>query len=152
MGEFNFSPYQIAVMAMSIEEAGAAFYEILANSVDDQRLIDMFTNLSKEELKHKEAFSSIAAFFHQKDLNEYAVDVAMLMQANLNKLKAAVFNMRNQPKNIREALDIAIHAEEESIRIYTEMYNVYIAKFHAVLLAIIDEEKRHLKKLIKTKF
>lgn len=151
MGEFYFSPSQIAVMAMSVEEEGATFYKILANTVDDQSLIDMFTALSNDELEHKEVFSRIAASFRQEDLNEYAVDVAMLMQTNLDKLKAAVLNMRNQPKNIQEALDIAINVEEESIRVYSEMHDVYIAKFHLVLSAIIDEEKRHLKKLREVK-
>ena len=147
MGEFYFSPYQIAVMAMNIEEAGATFYEILANSVDDRALSKMFADLSREELEHKEKFGSIALVLRQEDLNEYAVDVAGLIQANLDDLKSAAFNIRNCPQNIQEALKIAIRTETESIRIYSEMYNVYIDKFHPVLAAIIQEEKKHLKKL-----
>jgi rubrerythrin len=151
MGTFYFSPYQIATMAMSIEEAGATFYEILSNSVDARKLKDMFIGLSKAELQHKDAFSMIADSFHHEDMNEYAVDVAILIQDNLNQLKAVAFNIRNQPNNLQEALDIAIHTEKEAIHIYTEMQKVYIDKFHPVLSAIIKEEKIHLEKLIETK-
>jgi rubrerythrin len=147
MAEYYFSPYQIAEMAMGVEEEGARFYQELAGSVDNGRLKGIFANLARAELKHRETFRTIADTLHKEDLNEYSVDVAGLMRAYLERLKATAFKARPSTENpsiILEALAIAIHTEEEAISIYAEMRRVFIDKFREVLTAIIEEERKHL--------
>ncbi len=56
MAEYNFSPRQIAEMAMGVEEAGEEFYTKLASVLDDQKLKDIFLILSKAELQHRDMF------------------------------------------------------------------------------------------------
>ena len=151
MSAFFFSPYKIAEMAMKVEEAGAVFYEILANSVDDRELRSTFMGLSSAELKHRDKFREIAQTFNQEDYNEYAVDVSALIQPHLDNLRSAAFNLRRQPSDMSAALAVAINIEDESIRIYTEIRTIFIEKFHPVLSAIIEEEKKHLKMLTAIK-
>lgn len=146
MAEYNFSPHQIAEMAMSVEEAGVIFYERLATLVDDPKLKQIFTTLSKAELGHRDTFRGIADSSLKDGLSEYSVDLSLLMKNHIDKLKEAAFNMRsfsNKPTTIQEALSIAIHIEQEAIRIYTEMRNTFIERFHEVLSGIIEEEKKH---------
>jgi rubrerythrin len=154
MGEFYFSPYQIAEMAMTVEEEGARFYMALAGLIDGEKIKNIFLFLSKAELEHRDTFRSIAATLHKEDFNEYSVDVKMLMQTHLNKLKRLAFNMRiarEKQLGIPETIDIAINTEKEAIKIYSQMYRAFIEKFHEVLLAIIKEEKKHLEMLNKVK-
>ncbi len=76
------------------------------------------------------------------------------MQSHVDKLKEVAFNMKSfssKPDNVQEALNIAIYTEEEAIRIYTEMYNSFVDKFHDILTKIIDEEKKHLEILTDIK-
>lgn len=134
-------------MAVGVEEAGVVFYERLAALVRDDQLKSIFLSLSKAELKHRDRFKDIADSFRHETPNEYSIDISMLMQSHVDKLKEAAFNMRPFSKNpvaVPDALNIAVHTEEEAIHIFTEMRGSFIEKFHGVLSAIIEEEKKHL--------
>ncbi|HTZ11028.1 MAG TPA: ferritin family protein, partial [Candidatus Margulisiibacteriota bacterium] len=122
--------------------------------IDDKKVKNIFLTLSGAELSHREAFRSIAVTLRKEDLNEYSVDVSRLIRAHLELLKGLVFDMRlarEKRTGVPEALDIAIHTEREAIQIYSQMYRVFIEKFHEVLLVIIKEEKKHLELLNKVK-
>ena len=54
--DFNFSPYKIAEMAISVEEEGAKFYTLLSNSADSEKLKNVFSTLAKAELMHQNRF------------------------------------------------------------------------------------------------
>jgi rubrerythrin len=152
--EFYFSPYKIAEMAMDVEEQGAKFYKALAGPVVDEKLKSIFLALSDMELDHKDKFRGIAARLRKEDLNEYSVDVTMLMRTHLEKLRRLAFDMSTERKkrpDIAQAIDIAVNIEKQSIKIYSRMYRAFIEKFHEVLLAIIKEEKKHLELLNKVK-
>ena len=154
MAEYNFSPRQIAEMAMGVEEAGEKFYTKLADVLDDKKLKDIFISLSKAELQHRDIFKSIADSFSGEEDSEYSIDLPALMQSYVEKLKDVVFNLQSfssKPDNMQEALNIAVYTEEEAIRIYTEMYNSFVDKFHNILTKIISEEKKHLKILDEVK-
>lgn len=143
----DFSAYQVAEMAMGVEEAGASFYERLAAVAEDETLKDIFIALAKAELSHREQFRGIADSFRNDDRNEYAVDLCLLMKNYIDSLKAAAFTLQSFSKNptrIHDAIDIAIHTEQEAIRIFTGMHNAFIERFRGVLSAIIEEEKKHL--------
>ena len=147
MAEYNFSPRQIAEMAMGVEEAGEEFYTKLASVLDDQKLKDIFLILSKAELQHRDMFKNIAGSFSGEEDSEYSIDLPTLMKRYIDKLKEVAFNIKSfssKPDNVQEALNIAIYTEEEAIRIYTEMYNSFVDKFHDILTKIINEEKKHL--------
>lgn len=154
MGEYQFSVYQIAEMAMGVEEAGVNFYKTLATVVDDKKLKDIFTALAKAELGHRDTFKNIADSFRKDDFDEYSINFPMLMKNYIDKIKEATFNMRSFSKNpasIEEAIGIAIHTEQESIRIYTEIKNMFIERFHKIFESIISEERKHLEILTDIK-
>jgi len=154
---YQFSSYQIAEMGMEIEVAGAKFYALLANSTQDKKLKDIFTILSKAEIEHREVFRCIADTFRMQDVSEYSIDLEADMKNHIMELKEIVLSFQSLPKapaNILEAIEIAIKTETNAVRIYTEILTSLTEKFHGVLSAIINEERKHLEMLlgIKDKF
>lgn len=75
MGEFYFSLYQIAEMAMKIEEAGARFYAQLARTADREDLRKVFHSLAQAEGEHQKAFARIADEFRSAGAQEYSIDL-----------------------------------------------------------------------------
>jgi rubrerythrin len=147
MGQFYFSIYEIAAMAMDIEETGAQFYASLAGATQDEALIKIFLTLSSAESQHKKTFQDIAASFQKGDRIEYSVNLPALIQANIDKIKEAAFSLALPPKgplDIRKALAIAIHTEEVSIRVYTDMADIFAARFREIIDSLIQEEQKHL--------
>jgi len=152
---YYFSPYRIAEMAMQVEEAGVEFYKNLASRNKDETTKKVFLFLADQELSHYKGFSVVASEMKQNNSEyEYSIDVARLLQQSIDDLKDSAFNT-NSPKtdsiDIKKCLDIAIHIEEESARIYQEIYKSFIEKFHKVILKIINEEEKHLKTLLNVK-
>jgi rubrerythrin len=151
MAEYYFSAYQIAEMAVKVEEAGARFYARLADSVKAQEVKNVFMILSKAEVRHQDAFRKIADSFRKEEAGEYSVDLAMLMQNHTDKLKEMVFNLdraAGASAGVPGAIEVAIQTEKEAIRIFAEIYDNYTEKYHEVLLKIINEEKKHLEILL----
>ena len=147
MVEYQFSPYQIAEFAMGIEEAGMAFYETLAAASDDAKIKSIFTALSKAESGHKAVFKRIADSLRNAAPEEYSVDISSLVREDIDSLRDAAFNLRSfpeKPRSIQDAIAVAIHTEEEAIRIYTQMRDTFIERFNEVFSSVLNEEKKHL--------
>jgi rubrerythrin len=54
-----FSPYEIAILAMQIEEEGYIYYSKLFNLATDNETKSMFNLLVNQESKHKEFFKKL---------------------------------------------------------------------------------------------
>lgn len=144
----------VARLAMDIEDAGWQFYRKLADISADEKVKSLFTYLAHQEAEHKIIFDRIRREAENEPENEYVINVISLMQTEINDLKTFVFPEHIDPSahiDIHLALQIAIHAEEESIRIYSEIQRVFIDRFSDVLTKIVDEEKRHLALLLEFK-
>ena len=155
MGDHYFSIRHIAEMAMHVEEDGHAFYCDLARFADAKDARRIFSALAEAELKHKEFFRGMAETFRDQEEQEYSIDLAALMQGHMDKLKESAFNLRSFLKkktvSIQDALNAAIHAEAEAVRVYTEISVVFVEKFRKPLEIIINEEKKHLEILNNVK-
>ena len=151
MGDHFFSIRHVAEMAMQVEEDGYEFYSDLARLAEAKEVRPVFSALAEAELKHKEFFRGIVEAFQDQDEREYTIDIAALMRGHTNKLKESAFNLRSFLKkeltSIQDALCVAIRAEEEAIRIYTEISTVFSEKFRKPLVIIIHEEEKHLEML-----
>jgi len=142
--EFHFSPYEIAEMAISIEEEGVKFYTVLAESASSEKLKGIFSVLAKAEATHKEKFREIANANREEDDTDYSIDISMLMHRHIEELKNLAFKFSAKIDSEKEALKMALDIERTAIKIYTDMKSSFIAKFHGILSKIIDEENKHL--------
>lgn len=155
MPYYYFSPCQIAEIAMRVEEAGAAFYSemaVLADNAEHKRTGTAFRILAETEIEHRDLFKAIAEDVKQSNGGqEYSVDICKQMETALDRIQSHAFDKTGlHPSSItlKEALEIAINTEKESIRVYMEIYNAFVERFHKILARIIDEEKEHMKMLI----
>jgi rubrerythrin len=136
----------IARLAMDVEDAGWQFYRKLAGVSEDKKVKELFTYLSDQEAKHKIIFGSIVQEVQTEQENEYVIDVISEMQTGIRDIKKFIFPSEIDPSahiDIVVAIQIAIHAEDESIRVYTEMKRVLIDRFSNVLTKVITEEQNH---------
>jgi rubrerythrin len=133
-------------LAMNIEDAGWQYYRKLASASEDEKTIQLFTYLADQEIQHKIIFETIAREAESEQEHEYVIDVIREMQTGIHDLTTFVFPEHIEPGthiDMEIALDNAIHAEEESIRVYGEMKRVFIDRFSTVLTKVIAEEQRH---------
>jgi len=149
--EYNFSPYEIAKMAMSIEEEGARFYTALSNAASSDAVRDIFAALSREEIEHRDKFSEIAEAHHKEDKAEYTIDISTLMEKHIEEIKDLSFKVKSSAATVEDALNMAIDVEKTAINIFSKMYESFIDRFHEVLSALINEEKKHLEVLTDMK-
>lgn len=136
----------IARLAMDIEDAGWQFYRKLAAASEDEKVIKLFTYLADQEIQHKIIFETIARDVQNEQENEYVINVIAELETGISDLTTFVFPAHIDPSthiDMETAIHNAIHAEEESIRVYSEMKRVFIDRFSTVLTKVITEEEQH---------
>jgi len=141
----------IISFVIQVEKEGAAFYRKLAAEVRGQATKNVFLGLLKDEVQHQKDFESIAeamgggAYAMASDMN-----LAGVMSAVVDRLKRGIAGselLDMDGATLKEALDIGIHTERETIRVYTELLGIQFPELAKVLPRVIDEEKKHLASL-----
>jgi rubrerythrin len=143
---YTFSSAEIALLAADVEQASAAFYQNLAHSAIGLPSGELFTTLSDQERAHERSFRAIAKVFQSRDGEyEYSIDLYAIMHHILTKLKAQAFqpSLAKRPRELGEALTLALDSEETAVKVYTEMRRNFTAEFHEVLDGIILVEGDH---------
>jgi rubrerythrin len=145
---YPFASYQIAELAMQLEEEGQKFYLQVADKVDDKTVKEVFIFLAQQEAVHKTHFSQIAERLKEKDTpDRYLLDIYENMKSALSAAKNHIFNILTTTENnidISKSLEIAMQAEKEAIKFYSEISLMVLEKYKEVIKKIIDEEKQHL--------
>ncbi len=151
LGSGKISPKEIARLAMSVEEEGIRFYRHCMAISDSPEAKKVFQFLVKEETAHYEYFGSLAEAADAEAVS----GVSRLKDSYLEKVKEAMRSalfgakeMGQKDLNLTQALRMAIRAEKEAVRVYTDMLPFYASKTQEMLKRIIEEESRHLKVLL----
>jgi rubrerythrin len=145
---FQFSVYQIAELAVEVEEASTNFYKRLALTTDDPAIKDTFNLLSQQESGHRNVFAQMTRDLKGRNEEfEYVIDLYGMMKYSLDKLKNKAFSatVTLRTQDIIEALDVAVKAEETSVSVYTQLRNTVSAQFHETLDRILQVEQYHCK-------
>lgn len=133
-------------LAMDIEDAGWQFYKKLADTSEVKKVKELFIYLASQEAEHKIIFNKIAKDAQNVQENEYVINILAEMETAISDLKMFVFPQKIDPSphiNMTVAIQIALHAEDESIRVYSEMKRVFIDRFSDVLTKVITQEQHH---------
>lgn len=148
---FYFSPYEIAVLAIQIEEAGMIFYTKVANLMKDEDTKKTLVFLAEQESKHKEVFGKLARDTENKYPEaEYIIDVRAQITSIIDMIKRKSFELdgvSSDSLNLSQALDAGIQTEIQSISVYQLARKTMTDAFAVVLDPIIMEEENHLKLL-----
>jgi rubrerythrin len=138
-----------------VEKAGAEFYRRLAGEVRNQAVKDVFWGLVKDEVKHQKDFLDMADVMNSEGLTiESSMNLDEVMSSAADKIESIIKGSElvdMDEANIKRAIDIGIHNERESIRVYSEFFKIKNAGFILVLNRIIEEERKHQNQLEKLK-
>lgn len=148
--EYSFASYQIAEMAVEVEQEGFKFYQKLANSSTEQAVKELFLSLAQDEKMHESVFADMARDAKvTKKVFGYSINVVELLKTGMDAFKESMANSApvDQQIDMHRALELAINNEVLSVRVYTKMVHAYSNQFFNVFNKIIAQENSHLQKL-----
>ena len=152
--DFTFAAYQIADLATEIEEASVSFYNQMSKNASEDRVKDLFTALSAFESEHIITFRGMSCDLkNDSPIYLYPINLAQLIKEHVSKIKS-VFDSKvfsGLELDTKESLQIAIEAEETSIRIYSDIQANISEQFIKIFDRIISEERQHLTMLLTVK-
>ena len=151
-----FAGSEIVEMGIQIEKNGKDFYETLTGKSKNEKAKEIFKYLAGEERKHIATFQKILDTVHKYEPPEsYAGEYFAYMNALASEY---VFTKENKgreiarnTKNDKEAIELGIKFEKDSIIFYEGMKKVVPESQNRVVDALIAQEKNHLCKLFELK-
>ncbi|GAB4190431.1 MAG: ferritin family protein [Calditrichia bacterium] len=144
----KFSPYEIAQIAIGMEEDGFAFYDKAAQFAKNDKVKAIFYKLANDEIQHKKEFS-------EKDFAQYfddASDSLLELDRYIKDLfKTEIFpsieNAEDYAKKIqsdKQAIELGMEQEKRAIKFYTELKKkVTLDKARMAIDDLIREETEH---------
>ncbi len=143
-----FESQEIYQFAMRIEENGERFYRGAAQALQDQEARDLFSHLADEEVRHKRVFESLLSKLENYRMDErYSGEYLEYLRAYIDD--NIVFNKRDvdrelrDVKDVRSAIEFAMHRETEAILYFLEMKNLVSKGQQNSIDKIVEEERRH---------
>ena len=157
MTNIPFSAEETLKIAMEIEENGKEFYEGMVPEVDEAAVKDLFKDLARQEINHKNTFSEMLG---EAEL-ERGEDINSLLYGGLEDsylealADSKIFNPANeniraakQVDNRDELVAVAISLEKDTILYYYEILEIAKSTDDQELIKkVIEEEKTHVKRL-----
>ena len=151
----EFSAEEIIKLATDIEKSGYNFYSTLAAKVENAKAKVAFQFLADEEGQHIKDFESIGVdlakefVVDEKYSGEYKEYLDSLIESHIFNQSDIedMSSMFNKISDVRDALDIALRFEKDSIIIFQSFLTVVGEKGKAIISRLIDEERGHIKKL-----
>jgi rubrerythrin len=143
-------------MGIQIEKNGKDFYEALAEKVKDKKARDAFSFLAGEEGKHIAVFqsilSSVQRYAPQESFQgEYAAYMKALSAEQVFVKKNKGKEAAKKITTAREAVELGIGFEKDSIIFYEGMKRAVSQEDSAAIDRLIQQEYAHLTKLAALK-
>jgi len=147
-----FAGSEIVELGIQIEKNGRDFYSTLAKKSKDPSAQEMFRYLAGEEEKHIAAFQGILDSVTKYELPQsYSGDYAAYMNALASEYIFTQKNkgeaIANSTKTERQAIDLGIGFEKDSIIFYEGMKKLVPEHELGIMEKLIAQEQDHLRKL-----
>ena len=151
-----FSGGEVVEIGIQIEINGRDFYNKLVEQSKDEKGKKLFKYLAGEEEKHIKAFQGIlntVQKYGPKDSypGEYFAYMNSLASEHIFTRKGQGAEIAKNVKDDKEAVDLGIKFEEESIAFYEGMKKVVREGEAKIIDGLILQEQEHLKKLSELK-
>jgi rubrerythrin len=151
-----FAGNEIVELGIQIEKNGKDFYDTLVNQSKNSQAKDIFKYLEGEEKKHIAAFQKILDAVHKYEPPESYPGEYFIYMNSL--AKDYVFTKKDKGKEIarntksdKEAVDLGIKFEKDSIIFYEGMKKVVPEHQGKMVDKLVEQEKVHLYKLLELK-
>ncbi|MGE5423829.1 MAG: ferritin family protein [Syntrophothermus sp.] len=144
----KYTGQEIIEIAVRIEQNGQAFYSSAAQMIKEPNDIrNLFLDLAEKEVSHVGAFQHLAEKFEAENF-EFTMDessdyVNHLADTHIFGIKEAGIMLARAVKTTKEALEIALRFENDSITFYEELYKRADTGARKLIQEIIEEEKSH---------
>ena len=148
-----FAGRELLEVALEIEKNGQAFYEELGNCTKDQGIEEVARFMAEEEKRHVIRFQEILESTGGYQISEayYATQYMGYMKAladeRVFKSNISVPEVAERARSPREAIDIAIGFEKESILFLHEMRELAPESDRKAIQKLLSEERDHLRRL-----
>lgn len=147
-----FSGSEIVELGIQIEKNGRDFYNGLVKQTKNQEAEGVFKYLAEEEEKHIEVFGKILDSVHKYEPpesypGEYFAYMNALARDYIFTQKDKGKEIAKKTKSDREAIDLGIRFEKDSILFYQGMKKVVPEYDHRVVDELIAQEQSHLRQL-----
>ena len=147
---------EIAELGVQIEINGKDFYDTLTLKAKDKKAKETFKYLAGEEEKHIEKFKHILNSIRKYEPKEaYPQEYFSYMNSLASN---HVFTQKNKGKEIaakikgeREAIDLGIKFEKDSVTFYEGMKKIMPKEDIETINTLIHEENNHITKLVLLK-
>jgi len=151
-----FSGSELLEIAMGIERNGIAFYQALADKTANRDAKTIYNYLAGEEKRHLDTFQGMSdAPGQYKPQEIYTEEYTLYVKALINGVVFSNITEAQQKagkvSNEIEAVNTGIQAEKDSILFYTELQDLVRERDREVVLAVLCEEKKHLRQLSELK-
>jgi rubrerythrin len=148
-----YSGLEIIEVAIRIEENGHAFYCAAAEKIGDMNDNKaLFLDLAEKELIHIAIFQKLANQFEAEEFDFKSEDekdyINHLADNHIFGKKDAGVELAMKLKTPKEALEVALRFENESVTFYSELYKRTHSGAKGLIQQIIDEEKEHAKEIM----
>ncbi len=149
----KFKVNKILEHAMEIEEDGQKFYAMLAERLDDPKLKQIFSIMSRQEVGHREIYKRLREQLSAtpNDSNTQAdpfddIKHEMLEDKIFNRLTV----VKKTPKinNLGDALAFMIDVEMYVVDYFENIRKLVNHEGQSAMERIINEEKAHVKQLL----
>jgi rubrerythrin len=151
-----FSGSEIVELGILIEKNGRDFYRTLEKKAGNTEAQDLFTYLATEEEKHIVTFQKILEKIGQSQpptvySDEYMAYMQALAREHVFTQENVGTQIAEKLKTDKEAIQVGIGFEEDSIVFYEGMKKVVPSYDQKIVDELILQEQVHLKKLLELK-
>ena len=152
-----FSGDDIIDMAVQTEETGCDFYRVAQSQAKSQKLKSLFQYLAEEEKKHKEAYEGLRGQITEKavgtavDWDELGLYIKAMTDSSFFVGEKKNIDFAARAKDEKEAVDFAMDFEKDTLLFFYQIRDLVKASGKAVVDAIIEAEKEHIRKLSEVK-
>jgi len=151
-----FSGSEIVEIAVQIEKNGRDFYREVSNCSRSEKAKKVFNYLMDAEEDHINTFSKILSSVKQYNPpeaypGEYFSYMKALADDHIFTKPNAGCDIGKKTSSDKEAIELGIGFEKDSIKFYEGMKKTVPQKDHNLLDAVIQEEQKHLRELTELK-
>lgn len=151
-----FAGSEVVEIGIQIEKNGRDFYSVLATQSKSTKAKDIFKYLAEQEEKHIVVFQGILDKTDKYepqglDVDQYYAYMNALASESVFTQKDKGKELAQKVKNDKEAIDIGIGAEKDSMVFYEGIKKVVPGYGQELIDEVIIQEQGHLKQLLDLK-
>ena len=151
-----FKGIEVLTFAVEIEKNGKAFYNKVAQQVEDDTAKEIFLKLATEEEKHitdfEELMAGVSDYFSPESYEgEYLAYIKTLVDNHVFIQNADIDKLMEKVTDAKSAIDLALGFEKDSVLFFNELRNLITVHEQKTIDKLIAEERKHIQTLIQLK-